>query len=228
MNRKDKEIKDFLSGEMRGDRLANFRNKLKTDEELLTRVSNQAVAIQGRANLKKKLNNIHDDFIKEKKVYRFHWIAAVMILALGVSLIFSLLDKPSGQDLFDTHFTLSHEVPLHEHHEDHPFYQGLFSFSNQNYDAAITHFESHPEKENHIHYYLGLAHLAKEESDAEKALEHFDSVVVTELTQELLWYKSLGYLLLDSIEEAKKQLEELIEGNHIKADKAKELLDQLK
>lgn len=229
MNKEEKHISDFLAGKLHGEDLLKFKAKLRNDEGLLDKVSKKAVAVYGREKMRGKLESIHQEIAQEKKTIRFYWIAAAMVIALGIPLLLGILNSSNrNQELFAQHFSVAHHIPTMEHDENHPFHKGFLSYANGNYEKAIEHFNSKEEKHDQVHYYLGISHLAKENPDAKLALSHFDSIKeFSFLTKDVQWYRSLCLILLDSIDEAKGELKKLIDKDHEKKDDAKELLEDL-
>lgn len=80
------------------------------------------------------------------------------------------------------------------------------------------------------HFYLGLSYLYVQPCDAQAALSHFEKserIGIPTLKAQLKWFKSLAFLELDEKEKAKILLEEIVQANSWKKDKAAELLERL-
>ena len=90
----DNQIHLFLTGQLKGDALHEFNDKLNSDDELLQLVAEVSVKEYGRDLLKQKLKGFDAQLTQKKKTRRFYWVAAAMVIALGVPLILGLLKEP--------------------------------------------------------------------------------------------------------------------------------------
>lgn len=223
------EIEEFLSGNLRGEQLSNFREKLKNDEDLLEKVSIRAVQLHGRNQLVKKLNDVHEQVAQEKRNVRFYLVAAAMLVVLGIPLLLNLVSGNSeNEELFSTYFEAPSHTPIEKYQKENPFYYGFENYSQGNYQEAINNFSVNKPKSDEIHFYLGISYIAGDAKDPSKALEEFNTISnQSQYFSDLKWYKSLSFILLDSIKQAKVSLNEVIESNPERAQEAQELLEKI-
>ena len=162
------------------------------------------------------------------KSWAISFLIALGIVALGISLIYSLATPP-GPKLFSAYyepFDLS-TLKISEEHKE--FEKGMEAFRTENYEEALQIFEKMEAKnaDAEVLFFLGLCHLALDRP--EKAVPILDRIPEeSQLFKSSAWYMALGYLKLSKLQEAKTHLSIASEDNSEISDQAKEILAKIK
>ena len=113
---------------------------------------------------------------------------------------------------------------------DNPeFQEGMIDYKLGDYPAALSRWnlllESYPEDDT-LRYYMGVALLA--EDQPEEALQYFEESDTGTFSDASKWYRSLALLRLGRVEEAKEDLNQLIDKSPEYSAMAKALLTKIR
>lgn len=157
-------------------------------------------------------------------------ISAVIALAIvaGGIFLFYTFGLPEGPRLYGTYYEpYPVEKPISQA-SNPQLKQGLEAYQSKRYDQAIQTFEqmlAQAESEQVI-FYLGLSYLGADRP--EKAIPIFGMISKeSPLAGNTAWYKALGYLQLNKLEEAKAQLRVVENTKGSFSLKASEVLKKL-
>ncbi|MCD4696959.1 MAG: hypothetical protein K8S16_12045 [Bacteroidales bacterium] len=244
-------IDKYLSGELKGEGLILFKEKLKTDKQL-----------QKELRLHHDLDTILEEDVldfREKVAEEIHlvkgegksgstktklriiplpgfdrkWmlLAASVVILIGTTVSFYFLKDTSwsNEQLFAEYYS-PHSVSLAVRSdilpENDPLVLGLAEYEKTNYPEAINYFES--SLQNNLsnlttHFYLGISYI--ETNDLAKAGEHFKYIIDKNgllFTEQAKWYLALIYLKSGENEYPEKIREYLISIIDTKGDRADE------
>lgn len=133
------------------------------------------------------------------------------------------------------------------------FQKGLLSLENKNFDSAVGYFENdiklNKDEETlfYTHYILGLTFLEDAQTDfiglfptydkgkVQKAIENLETCIsknssdkFPDITSKSYFYLGKANLMLGKVEDAKKNLNQVIDRKGSKMEEAKQLLDDLR
>jgi len=110
--------------------------------------------------------------------------------------------------------------------------QALTSYTAKNYEQAIADIretiDEYPDSKSEVGLYLGISYL--ETNNTAKAITTFKDIINTEkgLKEQARWYLAMSFLKRGETENAKKELEVLVDNpTSSYQDKAREVLEQL-
>ncbi len=234
----EQHIVDFINKKLTDAEMNAFQKELAVNNELLEQVSEKTIEAYGRIKLKNKL----DDISRTKKgasVNLKYWLAAAAIaLIIGLPIVLKQFTVGAHEELFAEHFKTIKHVPQMYHDVNHPFKKGLVSFDSGNFDEVIEHLNDEiPKVKNDVddyhlhdaHVYLGLAYLSKSVKEPQKALANFNKAQSYDSSNhDVVWYKALTYMLMNKIDQTKRNLKRLTKTKHPKSKDAKNILNELK
>ncbi len=248
----DELIEQYLQGELRGEELAQFEEKVSSDEQLKKEVALQRaiiknIKIAGRQDWAGKLEKIHQDMVtpveKEKSVVRTlapvrkiawkkYFLAAASVLLVILSAVF-VFKKKSGLD--SKEILLAYYQPFADIQQttrstppDSVSEKGAAfkAYNDHNYVESIRLFKNivDKKKDELSLFYLGNAYLANDQAaEAEGIFKNY-LAEFKEFRAESEWYLSFSYLKQGKEKEAIALLETIAnEGNDF-SKKAKEIL----
>jgi tetratricopeptide (TPR) repeat protein len=243
MNTNDQEIIDeFLMGNLKGEELKDFNNKLKNDPELARELKFQQEVFESIRDEKKfalrdTLDEVGSYMARKLAIRRFfrpfHLAAAaiVLIMILGGSFIyravFNSTDRPQHlyEEFFENEYDLMTVRSLTSAND--VLHRGMNHFSNREYDKAISSFEEIPG--NMLgKLYTGFSYMHLEEYG--KAEQQFKSIINDEnnmFVDQASWHLGLCYLASGNEQKARSVFNEIASGDTFYRTKALELLTRM-
>lgn len=247
---KDIELIDkYVKGELSGDALAGFEQRLATDITFAEQVEWHEKLVggikkQSQKELKDYLQSLEEEDVSlhiksEPKIKFFlsdYWkysMAAAVTLLIVSAFIFNWL-RPSPQDLFVQYYQPypNVEATIERNDEATGAYTQAFQLyeDGQYAEAAIAFdqlLERYPQTEA-LNFYAGLTALELNRSD--KAIAYFEKVISNpdhKFYQQAVWYASLAALKNEDTTNAKQYLQQLSGETGFYGNKAMQLLDEL-
>lgn len=210
-----------------------FRNYLQgklspSDKSLLEKLLEENPRYQAELELFRKTWKNPESSESRVKSILISLGIALIIVAAGVFLFYTFA-LPQGPKLFSAYYEPYPVEKLITQSQNPKLKQGLEAYQAKRFDQAIPIFEQllAQSESDQVLFHLGLSHLAS--GRPEKAIPIF-SLISKESPYFSVsaWYKALGYLQLNKLDEAKAQLK--IPGGQEGEFtlKATELLDKLK
>jgi len=222
-------IERYLQDTMPDEQRRQFEQQLNTDEEFRQLVDDVKVMLIGieSASLKSNLEQFHDEMIPVKPLHKHtssatntpekkappkilkYLTAAAIILFMGA---FWWQSRSHSTDrLFAKHFTPDPGLPTTMGaSENFEFYDAMVNYKQGEYKTAIRKWKalsSSEQKNDTIHYFLGVAYLASgDEKAAITYLQSLNQRSSTSFEKETAYYLGLAYLKADNVEDAKKYL----------------------
>ena len=235
------EIERYLEGDMDVAEKETFEKLLSGDQGLAKRVKEQReahnmVELYTRDTIKSRVRYIHDKVKKQQSTHTGRFpimgIAASLALLAIIGIMYTYVSvNYNSQNLAGDAFELyPNRFRTMGEAGQNAFNQGLTAYDRQDFAEAITQFAKlMPDNEKYLdaQFYLGVSYLGAKQYG--KAEAPFQLVLGENSLYEnsAKWYLSLVYLHLDREGDAKKVLQEIIDGNGPKSQSAKELLDNL-
>ncbi len=235
------EIEKYLSGDMEVGEKQNFEKLLSADSGFARQVkehrqTHELVDLYARAHIKDRVKSIHNRVKGEQKAatggFSIMKIAASLaLLAVVGSLYFYTSYNYNTQHLASNAFEpYPNRFRTMGDSQEDTFTRGLKAYDLRHYDEAIAQFSqvtTDNEKYLDARFYLGVAYLGKEAyAEAVSPLrEVMEENSLYESSAK--WYLSLALLQLDKEEEAKRILKEIVKGESVKSQPARELLEDL-
>ena len=248
------QIESYLSGEMKGDTLEQFKQRMQADQKLAAEVElhknvDAAIFDEGAFNLQSLTDTLGEEFftapsMTEKpsrlKVYRRTWAIAATVLLLVVSgwVWWSLNGGGSqtGEALFASYYeapTFSNTVRGDDPQADY-YFQAVQAYKTNDLANAISLFEAHTEAApNDIRAEFGLAsallqsqppRLTEAASYFQVVIDHNESLLVDKSK----WYLALIWLKQENRTAAQSLLQELSNSEDKQlAKQAQALLEDL-
>lgn len=171
---------------------------------------------------------------KEKKgLFDRRWlVAASVILLLGLGVFYNLNQPVSSTDLYMNYFEPYPNVvqPVVRGDETSAVSEAFEAYENGRFEEALTRFTDLQETKGDSYYlfYRANALLNLERPNEAIVLLREFATTDDKLADRSGWYLAMAYLQLDDKEQAKIELEKVVESNAYNASKAKELLAELK
>lgn len=226
----DNHIEQYVLGTLSPELSVLFNQALESNDELVERLAAYTLGEYNKIKLKNKLSKIAVEVKRERKKKFKYMLVATMLAIVSIPTIIGIIENPFNYHLFTSHYEPVEQIPTINHGNDHPHTKGFVSYQNGDYLQALNYFNQNDSKEDHIHFYEGLSYLSisKDDNNALKAIKSFKKIEEkSEYKGDALWYKSLSYLLLDKVEQAKSVLKRLVNKDHAKSNKARNLLKKL-
>jgi len=250
LDEKDIELIDrYVKGELSGNVLQDFKQRLANDTALAEQVDWHARLVggikrQSRKELKAYLQSLDTQAAsptqvaeQEKKVvsltfWKYAVAAAVALLIAAVFWLYPLRTSPEA--LFAQYYQPypNVEATIERNDEMADAYQQAFQwYEDGQYEEAAAAFEELLKADiqsEALNFYIGLTALELNQSD--KALQYFESVIKHpdhKYYQQSLWYATLASLKNEDTESAKKYLQQLSDEKGFYGNKATQLLEEL-
>ncbi|WP_026951267.1 tetratricopeptide repeat protein [Algoriphagus mannitolivorans] len=210
-----------------------FRNYLQgklspSDKSLLEKLLEENPRYQAELELFRKTWKTPESSGSRVKSILISIVIALIIVAAGVFLFYTFA-LPQGPKLFSAYYEPYPVDRLISQSQNPKLKQGLEAYQAQRFDQATSIFEQllAQSESDQVLFHLGLSHLAS--GRPEKAIPIF-SLISKEspYSASIAWYKALGYLQMNKIDEAKAQLKIASSAKGEFSNKATELLDKLK
>ncbi|HYG37972.1 MAG TPA: tetratricopeptide repeat protein, partial [Cytophagales bacterium] len=243
-------IERYLDEKLSPQELAEFQERLASDEEFEKSFQTYRVLIEGLKNsgrntLRQKLKkleasiSVEESFDKKRmgislnSIYSYS-AAATILLLITFTFIFIIRYNSSPTELFAENFEPYPNViaPTTRGEESgkSPQEQAFYLYDSEQYEQAAVLFEKilkTEEKDPAVLLYTANAYLAT--GDQASAIKKLESLIKTEshfLTQGL-WFISLAYLANNQPEQAKIYLKKLKDQDVSYSQKAEKILENL-
>jgi tetratricopeptide (TPR) repeat protein len=247
-------IDKYLNGELAGEELKAFEDKLKTDRQLqkelkLERELNQIILDEDTIDFRKEVVGIREEMQQHKsdkspqtvKLSSSKWylLAASIVVLVGLLgyLYFIQNQQISNEKLFAQYYS-KYPSNLAERSDgdisNNPFVLGLNEYEADNFEGAIRYL-SLAINEDSLNYaarlYLGISHM--ENNNLDKAIEDFKRIISEPgnvFIGQAKWFLALTYLKTDDVdyrEETKNLLRSIVQNKGDRAKEAQEVLDKM-
>ncbi len=247
MNKEERTIliEQYLDGELRGDDLRKFEWQLQNDKEFaqdyyLQKEIRVALTNRDIIDLREKLNDIREDFEKEKPFARKRkpvllYAFCTIIIIFVISTI-CILEKPyTNDELYEKYY---------EHYDagirtrgvvettTDIFIQALREYDNQEYSEALELFNQITDTAQFFvpkEYFTGLSYMGLKKFD--EAIRHFDNVSSDKQSvyyENAIWYTGLCYLKKNQANQAIQQFRKLLNKDSYLHKRASEILEKMK
>jgi tetratricopeptide (TPR) repeat protein len=200
-----------------------------------------AVEFLVKDDLKMKYSNLLKSNLekdtKENKVIQLFpkiWkVAAIGIFMCSAMFLFkSTSDNPEHLAMnfaIETTLLGNQDVMRKDHHlSDNIRLEANAKFVKGNYNEAIASYQkltSLNKAKDIDHFYLAICFLKSDNPNPQKALVELDFVKSnTLLTNEIIWFKSLAYVMSGQLSKGEALLLQIVDQNIYKVDEAKKLL----
>jgi tetratricopeptide (TPR) repeat protein len=238
-------IDRYIEGKLTNEDLILFEEKLKSDPEFAQDVETHKMAINviflhSRDELKKKLNDIHDNRMNKAFTmnvsYRVAASIAVIFLVSSVVFYLAVIRTPDYSKLFDDTFVpyqdMISQQSRGDNNENKTLINDAMNYYNQKkFDKAILIFDKilrSKQSNDAVIYYYGISCLgSKENNIAIELLSQLSVNPESMFYEQARWYLALGYLFKKDKENTVKILHDIIRNKTFNNEKAKELLDDL-
>lgn len=237
-------IELYLKGGLRGKALEEFNAKLKSDKEFAEKVENikagiMSIELNGRFELKNKLEKIHKEVITNKTSYNFILkIAAIfvgLILLSSPFIYHNFFNKTDNEQLFASYFKTYPDI-ISQRSSEMPanimLEEAMSYYKNEEYENAIVLFNElldYEYKDNiYLRFYCGISYLGIGNIDqAREIFRNLSNDTNSKLYYQVKWYLALSYLKNGNNESAEELLKEVIENKGYNQKNAKKLLKKL-
>ncbi len=238
----------YLKGAMPDAERSVFEQRLANDALLAQdlhafRAAYDAAMLAGEAELRTKLNAIHDaqDTGSGKggrvsELFPTRWLALAASVVLALVTIYLLLNpKDNTADLFAEHmvaYTGPDRLRSDSVHVDDPWIRFTDRYNMGRYDEALRELDTppiSPVPEYLRAFYRGQCMLLRKSPDPQAAMIVFQQVLDedNDLHAAAHWYMALAALRAEDAAVARIHLEELVEADSYKSDESRELLEAL-
>ncbi len=235
-------IDKYLQGKLTKSEKELFENSIESDSEFLKEFNFQkelqdTLRKEERIKTKEFLGSIKDSnntkngSLKNSSV----WLAAAsIILVIGVSVWFLLFNSsPSDPQKLYAQFYAPYENVVHPLERGEKMSdlksEAFLAYESGNYVLALNLFDSLKLRSSEPYYNFYSAIVLMELEEFEEAKPLLESYIETdaELRDRAIWYLALTNIRLQETDQAKEQLNYLIELRGFKYKKAKDLNDKL-
>jgi tetratricopeptide (TPR) repeat protein len=243
MNNYSTTIECYLSKQMNKMEMQEFEQQLLHDETLAslykeTITARNLIKEAGRIDLKNKLNEFENTLSNPTKVMslwkRFAQIAAVFALLFGVYYFVNTNRSLSVSEIYASNFKV-YKSPITVRSsndvKETNWLKASDFYKQESYGKALVLFQ---QSENDIpnylsSFYLGICNMAKENSNYEQALLHFDTVIKSDndYQQQANWYKALCLLKLSKKDKALVIFNDISKEEGFNFKKARSIIKQL-
>lgn len=215
----------YVLNNMTPEERAEFDARLSDDVSLQAKLSELQLLMVGvnEAVLQEKLAAFHQEIPAREKEYRIGhrktsslktWLIAASILFIaGVGGWLLLQRDSSEEELFATYFKPDPGlITAMSATDNYAFEKAMIDYKKGDYNIAIQAWDSLQKQQpanDTLHYFLGVAHLAKENS--KEAITHLQKVTASPSSffkGDAYWYLGLALLKEGKKEEAKAAIQE--------------------
>lgn len=212
-----------------------FREKLEYLEslKLVCKIEDDLQFKNMIASFEKDLKQQTKTIPLRRSVFYKIAIAAVFLISLGIITTLFVFNKTEPKDLFATYFEVSKNVSyptVRSFHTQNSITDAFVAYENKEYAKAFSLFDTYfmATKDTTVFYYQANVLIATQKpTEAINLLTHLENSSST-LASRSHWYKAMAYLQSNQVQEAKRELEILIENQEeFKNGEAKKLLEKL-
>lgn len=254
--KKQEKIEAYLDGTLTGKDLEEFETALKTDENLAEEVELERKIIEVLGDpdtfqLREQLDRIYNKLnvtgqlnieppktkvqsIK-KKIKKWHYAAAILILIATATLLFFILRTPINERLYSENykpFNISGTVRSKENPGKNKFDYALDQYNSGNYEEA---FEILKETEAGDSLYMLSVLLAgisaMEINKTDEAINCFGKIIKEKAAlyiEQAEWYSALCFLKKNEMKKAGEIFKRTASGKGYYRDKAKAIYEEIK
>lgn len=210
-------IEQYILGHLNAQDMEGFELEMEENELLrqnYKEVKALILAVEEGA-LRNTLDNFHQEMTNSevdqtpsKKINAWAWAAAAAIALCIAGAVWILYPSESFHSRQFAQFYIEDPglITAMSSESSYDFDRAMVEYKSGNYQEAIKRWEklyqSNPENDT-LNYFLGSAHLAKEET--EPAIAYFQKVTQLpegRFTDDNYWYLALSYLKLGRMEDA--------------------------
>jgi len=188
-----------------------------------------------RGEKEKENEPVIEEVSKQKfKINKYSYLAAASIIIIIISIsLFTLLSKQSNKQLFNDFFTPYPDIITEKGEaNDNLLENAMYYYNSGNYMMVVEMLDSRIDNnatDYLLSFYFGISCLKTNKTD--EAIEAFRNIIVNNrkpIIYQSTWYLALGYLKNNETEKAINSLEVLSELETSYAEKAEDLLKELK
>lgn len=178
-----------------------------------------------------ELNSIRDEVGKvmtKKGKRKVNWVIPVSIAAslLIVTLFFIGNRQPDTKQFFLRYYEPYPNVITSTRSSTLPQSKAWSAYTDEEFGKALNYFENSTPQQDTLMFYSGLCYLSLAQPN--QALEKFNSIDTESIfQQQVLWYKGMAFLLMDSTDSANTLLTRIKPGE-FQYNSASEIISQLK
>lgn len=255
MNEQDitEQIEDYLSGDMQGEALVRFNQRIKSDQELaaqveLYRTLDDALIDEGALALQEQTDTLGNDFFGVSEVetkpatftiYRrsLAIAATVLLLVAGAWLWWSANATLSGPELFASYYeapVFSNSVRGGDTPQKDKYTLAVEAYQAGKLEAAAQFFKEHANAtpaDIRASFGLASAYIQQQPPELNEAARYFQQVIdqgESLLVDRSKWYLALIYLQQENKTAAQLLLQELLNAEDKQlAKQADTLLEDL-
>lgn len=229
-------INRYFEGTLTPQERMLFDDLLKSDSDFseqlrFHKMTKAAITLESRKELKNKLQKFEQENSPAKKSKNWLYIAASVVILLGISLFFVNQD-PSSNKLYAQYFEPypNTVAPIVRSNSQRDIKNDAFAaYENENYQKATELFSqlSSETNEEFAIFYNAMS-LMKLERISEASELLAETNWSKSYNDKALWYLSLCRLKENNIPDTKRLLQKLITANGFKNKEAKSLMSKLK
>ncbi len=233
---KDELIERFFENQLSDEEQKIFQNYLDTDpvfaeEFAFQKNVKQAIVLNERAELKKKLQSFESPKSSRKWISKWS-VAASIVVVVGAGFWF-MNQSPNGAELYDEYYQSYPNVvapTVRGESKTDLKSQAFYEYDSGNYQKAYDLFSQlyATDKDDYALFYssLSLIELNKPQ-EAITLMDEFDLNKNNGFTPYVKWYKALSYLKIDQKEKAIELLRSLVDNQNPLQEQAQNLLKEL-
>jgi len=237
-NPMDKLIDKYVKGIATLDEVEQVEQLMQDDPDMAKEVSfrQNLKSVASKADEEQFLSVLKgiekNDKVSHSRGY-LYWIASVAAILIIGFIAFNFWPNKTSNDLFATHYEPYRNVvkPVTRGEtEMDSLSQAFYDYENKNYDKALSYLNALKERPESqvLEFYRAMIYIEQEEFDkAYQTLKLYTSQGEAKLKAQSLWYMALLNIRKGNIEEAKNQLQQLIDLGTFKASSARAILQEL-
>lgn len=225
-------IEKYFEGSLTPEEKITFTKLLEEDTDFAATFAfeknvKNAIILNERAALKQKLQS----FEKPKKAYKWLYVAASVVLLLGIFTWNNLTTNYDSlySEYYQTYPNTVSPIVRGENTTDIKS-NAFYAYDSGNYEEAITLFSEiyTNDGDDYAIFYKGLSYMELEKyNEALKTFNLHNYTKENTFTPFFRWYAALSHLKLKNKEQAILRLEKLAQTDNPQKEAAKRLLSEL-
>jgi len=240
-------IQDFFEFELSEEARASVEERMTRDKDFLHKMQVYQQMEKQVDNISKVKQHVAKEVVIQPKLAKkFRWntiqaAAAMLVLAIGLLFVFQLFNIRQPDVLAQQYWENSEkivfsnlrdaQVNLEVDRSQLALIDASKSFEAERYDVAFERLGAIlPDDINYLKALLLKGQILFEQARYEEAIVHFQLIIDAQQfdgTDAAYWFQALAHLKGDRVEEAKENLNYIIEQEYPMAQKAEELLKEL-
>lgn len=247
---KDKDyqlIQDFFEFELNEEERALVEERMATDKDFLHRMQvYQQMEKQVDSMGKVEQHTAKEVVMQPRAAKKFRWntlraAAAMLVLAIGLLFVFQLFNTEQPDILAQQYWENSEKVTFSNlrdaqvnqevNRSQLALIDASKTFEAKRYEVAFERLNSIlPDDVNYLKALLLKGQILFEQTRYENAILHFQLIIDAQqfdVKDAAYWFQALAYLKMNRVEEAKGNLNYVVEQEYPMAQKARELLEEL-